>query len=723
MPDSMRVSAIMLFAALAASCGGTKNDGWTPPDGTSDGDDDATLDTSTDPLPDSPSDSPGDSPSDTAPWDTATDDGPADTVAEDPIPEPFPDGTDVTDTDGDTIRDADEGGGSIDTDGDGNPDTSDLDSDADGIPDSIEAGDTNKLTAPIDTDYDGTPDFRDSDSDDDTIRDSDEGVADPDGDGIPNFRDQDSDGDYLQDFFEAGDSNLATGPFNHDGDSAADYLDNDSDNDTISDLDESNLDTGEDGSYDFLNTDSDSDTVPDRDEAGDYDLATPPANCDDDTLPNYRDTDSDNDGISDPTERTTGTDFCDPDSDGDGVSDLVEIAYGSDPLDGGESPHTYGDFVFEVPYNEAPTPDHDTLVFSTDIQKADVFFAMDSSGSMEGEISNLLSSLVSTVVPGIRAAIPDVWLGFGRFEECDPSYCSNDMRMLQGMTVNETLVSNAIATVTITSAGSEPYTNMVHALCTGTVSVYSSWGGVGPTSWTCTPPGSIGWPCFRADSVPIIVQFGDETFGESQSYCTPIKTHAQVVSAMNAVHAKYIGVNSGSSATDMRTIANGTGSVDGSGSPLVFTIPATGTGLGAQVVNAVTILSNSIRIRVDAVAADDTSDSVNAVSAFIDRIHTNTSGMSIWDPLIPAGTGSWRVCTSGLTTGSPSTPPTQDYFSSVPSGTPVCFDIFPRMNTTVAPTATPQIFRAYVNVIGDTFTPLDSRDVYFLVPPVIPGGN
>jgi len=56
----------------------------------------------------------------------------------------------------------------------------------------------------------------------------------------------------------------------------------------------------------------------------------------------------------------------------------------------------------------------------------------------------------------------------------------------------------------------------------------------------------------------------------------------------------------------------------------------------------------------------------------------------------------------------------------VTPGAPVCFDILPRMNTTVAPTLVPQVFRAQINVIGDGFTPLDDRVVYFLVPPRIP---
>jgi hypothetical protein len=53
----------------------------------------------------------------------------------------------------------------------------------------------------------------------------------------------------------------------------------------------------------------------------------------------------------------------------------------------------------------------------------------------------------------------------------------------------------------------------------------------------------------------------------------------------------------------------------------------------------------------------------------------------------------------------------------------VCFDIIPRMNDSVPATLVPQVFRAQINVIGDGFTPLDDRVVYFLVPPRIPDPN
>jgi hypothetical protein len=178
----------------------------------------------------------------------------------------------------------------------------------------------------------------------------------------------------------------------------------------------------------------------------------------------------------------------------------------------------------------------------------------------------------------------------------------------------------------------------------------------------------------------------------------------------------------------METIANGTGSVDTSGSPLVFEIPGNGTGLGDQVVDAVALLANQVSIRVDAVAEDDPADAVDAVSAFVAEIHTNTSGALVWDPIL----GTNRVCTSAgsppptetrVVVGSGGTPPTSDHFAEVLPGVPICFDIVPKTNTTVPPTTDAQIFRAIVDVIGDGFTPLDTRDVYFLVPPEIPGGN
>jgi hypothetical protein len=158
--------------------------------------------------------------------------------------------------------------------------------------------------------------------------------------------------------------------------------------------------------------------------------------------------------------------------------------------------------------------------------------------------------------------------------------------------------------------------------------------------------------------------------------------------------------------------------VDTSGSPLVYDTASSGTTVGAAIVDAVGLFATAVPIRVDAIAHDDPADMIDAVATFIDEIHTNTSGSSIWDPIREE----MRTCTSGLPVATPGTDPTVDYFEIVEPGVSVCFDIVPLRNTTVAPTSVPVFFRATIEVIGDEHTPLDTRDILFLVPPDIPGG-
>jgi hypothetical protein len=105
----------------------------------------------------------------------------------------------------------------------------------------------------------------------------------------------------------------------------------------------------------------------------------------------------------------------------------------------------------------------------------------------------------------------------------------------------------------------------------------------------------------------------------------------------------------------------------------------------------------------------------DAVATFIDRIETNTSGSSIWDPILEE----MRTCTSGLSVGTPGTAPTVDYFEVVEPGVSVCFDIIPERNTTIPASTVPLRFGATIEVLGDEHTPLDERTIYFIVPPEI----
>jgi cysteine-rich repeat protein len=249
--------------------------------------------------------------------------------------------TPSADADGDGIPDLDEcsdPSACEDSDGDGFADYQDLDSDNDGINDDVECEDP---TSCRDLDSDGIADFRDRDSDGDGITDAAEAWGnDADGDGAyDGFTDTDGDG---------ADDALTSGgdtPIDTDGDGVADHLQSDSDNDGIADAIE-----GHDADGDGIagvnpsGTDTDGDGI---DDAFDPDCATagdcggvvgtpaPLPDFDVDGVADFRDIDSDGDGISDDTECGSGAtcvdtdgdggpDYLDGDADDDSVPDSIE---------------------------------------------------------------------------------------------------------------------------------------------------------------------------------------------------------------------------------------------------------------------------------------------------------------------------------------------------------------------------------------------------------------
>ncbi len=168
------------------------------------------------------------------------------------------------------------------------------------------------------------------------------------------------------------------------------------------------------------------------------------------------------------------------------------------------------------------------------------------------------------------------------------------------------------------------------------------------------------------------------------------------------------------SRTEWAAIATGTGAVDGSGAPLVFPDAGEGT-VDAAVVDAIRELANNTPLDITAVARDDTSDAIDALQ-FVDRIETNTTG-GIADPR-----DATRVCVGGLPTADTDADGVMETFTDVRPGTPVCFDIVPAMNVAVEPSGEPVLVRAFVDVLGDGVTVLDTREVYFLIPPDLGGG-
>jgi len=504
----------------------------------------------------------------------------------------------------------------------------------------------------------------------------------------------------------------------------------DADGDTLTDAHEDRgaVDTDGDGMPDSMDEDSDGDGISDLDEAGDADPATRPIDTDMDGIGDIRDLDSDADGLPDADEVVAGTDPVVADTDGDGVGDLVEVAAMTDPLDATDSPRARGDFVFVVPFEAAPTPERDTLVFATDIQRADVHFMIDTSISMQDYIDTVRTSLTRTVIPGVTAAIPDVQFGVGQFDKCPestwrPETCRGIEQNLTS-TADAAAVSTALSGLTADCSGvHEPMLQAAYVWASGNT-----------TRWPrmrrpACPAGTTGLGCVRDGALPILVLIADEPFSETYdtegsscldrmcSSCGRFPTTDATVAAFAAIGGRMIVLGATGYSAEWGPIVRGTGAVDAAGAPLIF--PAAGSAtVDASIVDAIRELASSTPLDITAVARDaddegggDDGTGVDA-TLFIERIEPNTAG-GVMDPSDPT-----VICVGGLTTADADADGNADTFSDVRPGTPVCFDIIPRMNTTVMPTDRPQLFRAHIDVVGDGITVLDTRDVFFVVPPI-----
>jgi hypothetical protein len=155
--------------------------------------------------------------------------------------------------------------------------------------------------------------------------------------------------------------------------------------------------------------------------------------------------DTDGDGIPDADEARYGTDPSNPDTDGDGLGDGVEVLAETDPTDRSDRiPDT--DFYVVLPYMEAPT--HRPLDFRARLGRADIFFLVDTTGSMGAAITNVTTSLSTTIVPAVNDAIADAVMGVGDYRDfpVDPHGDPGDwaFQIRQTMTSDLTSVQTAL---------------------------------------------------------------------------------------------------------------------------------------------------------------------------------------------------------------------------------------------------------------------------------------
>ncbi len=447
---------------------------------------------------------------------------------------------------------------------------------------------------------------------------------------------------------------------------------------------------------------------------------------DGDGTPDCLDLDSDDDCMPDAEEAVAGIDRQDPDTDGDGWSDFVEVTVGTIPSDPTETPSRYGVATFVSRYEAAPSPAVATLVSSADVRMLDVFFLVDTSASMAGEIDALTGGFGTTLVPLLRSLTPSaggVTFGVGSFKDypVDPYGDPTDTLFAIGSTITEddTQVQAAIDNLVAEGGGDVPDGAVPALWVTATGEALApSW--VGPQ--TC-PGEGFGYPCFRQGAMTVIALITDAQFhngpADSEMYSgisLAPPTFVESLSAVNSIAARVVAVVTDPSAAtalaECTYFAGETLTLDSEGNPIVRTGDIDGSNLVTELSNALdTLVTDAPFPIVELELTDDPTDGVNAIAAFVDHVEANVVG-GVTDPR-----NTEHVCVAGLEVADMDFDTHDDAFLNLPPGTVVCFDIVPRTNHSVPAETSTGLFLAHaqVKVLGVIL--LDEFDVAFIVPP------
>ncbi|HSN27147.1 MAG TPA: hypothetical protein VLT45_12705 [Kofleriaceae bacterium] len=409
-----------------------------------------------------------------------------------------------------------------------------------------------------------------------------------------------------------------------------------------------------------------------------------------------------------------------------------------------------------------------------------MFFLMDTTGSMYGEISNLQSALTGTVIPGIQSAVANSAFGVGALEDfpvdgygsLHGSNCNRGgdstpdqpFKLRQTITTNASLVQTAVNG--LSNGVNAPIGCGADLPEAGLEAIYQAATGAGltgpsPTSVPANTTG-IGGVAFRQGTMPVIVTITDAmTHGVGEtatctSYPTSVTAYdanvsafahsrAQTKTALSNICARVVGLSANPGYTAdctgseyLRDLATATGARV---PPAAWDVGTRPNGCAA---NQCCTGLNGAGVAPDAqglcpvvfdVSSTGTGVSTSAVTgiqmlarfATFD-VPTDKQGVTtdIAGNPLPAGHATDEFIKAVTPTGFVKPPPppvlpdpTFDAikFYGVTPGTKVSFAVN-AFNDFVPQTQDAQIFRATIRVLAGGCTPLDQRDVLILVPPM-----
>ena len=433
------------------------------------------------------------------------------------------------------------------------------------------------------------------------------------------------------------------------------------------------------------------------------------------------------------------------------------------------------DFFFVLPYQDPAGNAMRPLDFSTRIPSLDVFFLMDTTGSMFGAISNLQNSLSSTIIPQVQTEVTDSQFGVGAYEDfpdgivgalrgsdCGRGGLSTPdqpFHLFQTITASVSAAQAGVSRLSNGTAGPigcgqdtpESGIEGLYQAATG-----NGLAGPGLTSVPVNHTG-VGGVAFRADSMPVIVQITDATShtvgegsscgGEANDYTGAIAaaahSRATTKAALGAICGRVVGVSvlpqfgTCNGQADLEDFATATGALVPPAAWDVGVRPAgcaatqccTGINGAGRAPNA-----QGLCPMVFQTSANGTGLGAGVVTGIrmLTRfakfdvvseklgVTTDIAGVPLPTPHTTADF--IRAITPVSFTLPPPPPnvpaPTFDAttFRGVTPGTGVSFSV-QAFNDFVEPSNDAQIFRANIQVLAGGCTPLDQREVLILVPP------
>ncbi len=436
------------------------------------------------------------------------------------------------------------------------------------------------------------------------------------------------------------------------------------------------------------------------------------------------------------------------------------------------------DFFFILPYQDPSGPAHKPLQFSTAIPAVDVFFLMDTTGSMAGEISNLQNALTGTIVPGIQNAVANSQFGVGALEDFPvapygsawpPNDCGfgltepdQPLKLRQPITANTSAVQSGVNSLSVNGLPIGCGNDWPEG---GIESLYQVATGEGLSSpWPTNVPANhsgIGGVGFRPGTMPVVVTITDAeshgvnepgacwTTGQFDAYADPVASvahsRAQAKTALSNICARVVGV--AAIQPSLAPVCSGQGYLEDFATSTGARVPPAAWDVGVRpagcaagqcctdfggagrapdadglcpVVFRVTPqgtgLGSNIVTGIQMLTRFATFD----VTSHSMGVTSDIAGNPVPPPHTTADFLRAITPTSFLLPPAPPVLPNPTFdlttFHTVTPGTTVGF-VVDAFNDFVTQTGDAQIFRATIQVLAGGCTPLDQRDVLILVPP------